>query len=82
VEAAILRLNMPTEKSKSRNFRFTNSTNSKLERLADILEKSDTAIIEDAIAHLLGTLERDNPVYLTSPRGTEKTHKRPPRDAA
>jgi hypothetical protein len=81
VQGAILRLTMPTEKSNSRSYRFTNSTAKKLERLAAITEKSDTAIIEDAIAHLLGTLERDNPIYLTSPRDIGKTHKNP-RDAA
>jgi predicted DNA-binding protein len=81
VQGAILRLTMPTEKSNSRSYRFTNSTAKKLERLAAITEKSDTAIIEDAIAHLLGTLERDNPIYLTSPKDVQKGHKSP-RDAA
>lgn len=74
---------MPAQRSNSRSYRFTNSSVKKLERLGDILEKSDTQIIEDAIAHLLGTLERDMPTWQTSPRETEKTHKRtPPRDAA
>ena len=73
MDAAILRL-MPSEKSaNSRSYRFTNSTTKRLERLSDILEKTDTAIIEEAIAHLLGTLERDQPVWLTSP---PKGHKR------
>jgi len=67
---------MPQEKSASRSFRFTNSTAKKLDRLARLTEKSDTAIIEDAIAHLLGTLDRDQPVFLTSPRDSEKGHKR------
>jgi len=67
---------MPTEKSSSRSYRFTNSTASRLERLADMLEKSDTAIIEEAIAHLLGTLERDQPVWLTSPPKGRDGHKR------
>ena len=80
MQGAILRL-MPAEKGNSRSYRFTNSTTKKLERLSDITEKSDTAIIEEAIAHLLGTLERDQPVWLTSPRDAEKTHKRGP-DAA
>jgi predicted transcriptional regulator len=72
---------MPTEKSNSRSYRFTNSTAKKLERLADIMEKSDTAIIEEAIAHLLGTLERDQAVWMTSPKDAQKGHKNP-RDAA
>lgn len=76
MQGAILRLTMPTEKTNSRSYRFTNSTVKKMERLADILEKSDTAIIEDAIANMLGTLERDNPVYLTNPGDIRKTHKR------
>ncbi len=67
---------MPTEKSSSRSYRFTNSTASRLEKLADILEKSDTAIIEEAIAHLLGTLERDQPVWLTSPPKAVPKHPR------
>jgi len=73
---------MPSEKSASRSYRFTNSTTRKLEKLADLLEKSDTQIIEDAIAHLLGTLERDQPLWATSPGDDKKSHKRPPSDAA
>jgi hypothetical protein len=72
---------MPTEKSNSRSYRFTNSTAKKLERLSDLTEKTDTSIIEDAIAHLLGTLERDQPIFLTSPQDPRKGHKGP-RDAA
>ncbi len=72
---------VPAEKSNSRSYRFSNSTIKRLDRLGDITEKSVTAILEDAVAHLLGTLERDLPVYLTSPRDSEKRHKRPP-DAA
>lgn len=66
------------QKSNSRSYRFTNGSVKKLERLGRLLEKSDTQIIEDAIAHLLGTLERDHPVFLTSPGDTQKGPKRPP----
>lgn len=81
VENRILSL-MPAQRSNSRSYRFTNGSVKKLERLSGLLEKTDTQIIEEAIAHLLGTLERDQPVWMTSPPGDEKTHKRPPRDAA
>jgi predicted transcriptional regulator len=72
---------MPTEKSSSRSYRFTNKTAANIARLADLMEKSDTAIIEDAIAHLLGSLERDQSLWATRPGDIKKTHKRPP-DAA
>lgn len=72
---------MPSEKNTSRSYRFSKVTADRLQRLADLLEKSDTAILEDAIAHLLGTLDRDEPIYLTSPNDRQKRHK-PPRDAA
>jgi hypothetical protein len=82
LEGAILRLKMPTEKSSSRSYRFTNKTAANLERLAELMEKSDTQIIEDAIAHLLGTLERDQPLWATRPGDVKSSHKRGPRDAA
>lgn len=82
MEGAILRLTMPTEKSSSRSYRFSNSTANRIKRLAELLEKSDTQIIEDAIAHLLGTLERDQPLWAISPEDLKKLHKKPPRDAA
>jgi hypothetical protein len=80
VESAILRL-MPIEKGPQRGFKLSAATNRRLQRLSRILDKSDTAIIEDAVAHLLGTLERDEPVRMTSPSDDPKRHKRPP-DAA
>lgn len=74
---------MPAQRtSNSRSYRFTNSTVSKMERLAALLEKTDTQILEEAVAHLLGTLERDQPVWMTSPKDREEGHKRPPRNAA
>lgn len=80
MEQAILRLMAP-EKGTSRSFRFSGITAKRLERLGKMVEKSDTAIIEDAIAHLLGTLERDEPIRMTAPSDDPKRHKRPP-DAA
>lgn len=73
---------MPTEKGASRSFRFSTVTSRRLERLSDLLEKSDTAILEDAIAHMIGTLERDQPVWLTAPSDGRKHHKRGSDDAA
>jgi len=72
---------MPIEKGPQRGFKLSAATNRRLERLSRILDKSDTAIIEDAIAHLLGTLERDEPIRMTAPSDTSKAHKSP-RDAA
>lgn len=71
---------MPTEKT-TRSFRFSKVTSERMARLADLLEKSDTAILEDAIAHLLGTLERDQPVWQITPAELRKRPKSP-RDAA
>lgn len=68
---------MPVEKSNSRSYRFSNGSVKKLQRLSAIRpDMSDTAIIEAAIAHLLGTLEREQPVWLTSPGDLQKSHKR------
>ncbi len=66
----------------TRSYRFDDRTLERLNKLARRLpSKSDTAILEDAIAHLLGTLERDQPTWMTAPSDSQKGHKRPP-DAA
>lgn len=62
-------------------FRINRRSLDKLARLRALLEKSDADILEDAIDHLLGTLERDQPVWKTAPSDSRKGHK-PPRDAA
>jgi hypothetical protein len=67
---------MAPAKEPQRGFKFSGVTAKRLERLGKILEKSDTAIIEDAIAHLLGTLERDEPIRLTAPSDVPNRHKR------
>ena len=72
---------MPPEKNTTRSYRFSKVTAERQERLAELLQLSDTAILENAIAHLLGTIERNQPVWLTSPTDLNKRHKTP-RDAA
>jgi len=47
-----------------------------MERLRKLTQKTDSEIIEDAIAHLLGSLERDLPTYITAPSDRVKSHKR------
>jgi hypothetical protein len=82
VEASILRL-MAAPKGESRNFKFGPLTAKRLEKLGRKLDKSDTAILEIAITHLLSTLERDEPVRMTIPTEGSVTHKRGvPPDAA
>jgi hypothetical protein len=68
---------------KTQSYRFSDKTVDRLEKLGVILPtKTDTAIIEDAVAHLLATLESDDPrVHITAPSDARKGHKRPP-DAA
>lgn len=67
---------------KTQSFRFSDRTRERLDKLGAILPgKSETAILEDAVAHLLGSLERDEPVRMTAPSDSQKRHKRPP-DAA
>ena len=61
--------------------RLSARTREQLEVLHDVLGKTESEILEDAVAHLLGTLERDQPVWLTAPSDRGKRHKRPP-DAA
>jgi len=56
------------KKTTSRHFRSSEATNKRLAKLQKILEKDDTAIIEDAISHLLYSLERDQPVWFTPPK--------------
>lgn len=54
------------------------------ERLAKIKEfngKKDAQILEDAIAHLLSSLERDESVHQVVP-SEQRSGRRPPRDAA
>ena len=46
--------------------------------------KTDTEIIKDSLAHFLGTIERDLPVYVTAPSEVQKSkpadHKRTQHD--
>jgi hypothetical protein len=68
---------------KTQSYRFSDKTVDRLEKLGIILPtKTDTAIIEDAVAHLLATLESTDPrVHITAPSDVQKRHKSP-KDAA
>jgi hypothetical protein len=62
-------------------FRISPLAKRQLKQLAEQQDKSDAEILEIAIAHLLGTLDRDQPVWMTGTKPVPKGHKRPP-DAA
>lgn len=72
---------MPIEKT-TRSYRFSKVTQDRIERLGELLQKSDTQILEDAIAHLLGTVDRDQPVWVTSPHDRKRGTSGPRRPAA
>lgn len=61
----------------ARSYRFDEQTIQSLNKLANRLgSKTDTEIVSIGIAHLLGSLERDNPIWMTAPSDTQKGHKR------
>lgn len=62
-------------------FRLSPLAKRRLRAMAESTDRSDAEILEIAIAHLLGTLDRDQPVWMTGTKPLPKTHKRPP-DAA
>jgi len=49
------------------NFRLSPTTTRRLAKLALRLGKSKTDVLETAVVHLLGTLERDQAVWMTVP---------------
>lgn len=49
------------------NFRLSLQTQRRLAKLALRLGKSKTEVLELAVTHLLGSLERDQAVWLTAP---------------
>jgi hypothetical protein len=70
-------------RARTRSYRFSDQTGERLKKLGEKLEsKTETQILEDAVAHLLSTLDRDLPVYMTAPSDGAKRHKRTPSDAA
>ena len=48
-------------------FRLKPLAKKRLRALAIAMEKSESAVIDLAIAHLAGTLQRDQPVFMTVP---------------
>lgn len=62
-------------------FRLSPLARRRLKLMADNMEKSEAAILEIAITHLLGTLEHDEGVRMAVSETPPKRHKRPP-DAA
>lgn len=54
-------------KDGSISLRVSPQTRRNLAALADLLNTTQTAAIEEAITHLLGTLLRDQPVFRTLP---------------
>ena len=69
-------------RARTRSYRFSEQTAARLKRLGETLQsKTETQILEDAIVHLLATLDREEKVSLIAPSDSQKRHKRPP-DAA
>ena len=63
----------------TRNYRFDELTMERLNKLANRLgSKTETEIVSVGIAHLLGSIERDQAVWMTAPSETQKSHKRHP----
>ena len=71
---------MPTPKE-GYGFRLSPLAKRRLARMATDMEKSEAQILEIAITHLLGTLEREQGIWMTAAEPPRKSHKRPP-DAA
>jgi len=75
-------LRLPRE---ARSYRFDELTLERLNKLSNRLAgKGETEIVRDALGHLLGSLERDQAVWMTAPSEVQKAnpsgHKRPERD--
>lgn len=62
--------------------RLNARTREGLEELRGLTGKSEAEIIDDAVAHLLGTLEHDEKIWPARPAERRKGHKRPPDHAA
>jgi hypothetical protein len=71
VELEILHLPRAT-----RSYRFDELTMERLNKLAGRLGKTETEIVSAGVAHLLGTLERDQPIWMTAPSEGQKSHKK------
>jgi hypothetical protein len=67
----------------SKHYRLSDKTLARLEKLRELAPgKSDTELVQDAVAHLLGTLESDDPrIFTHVPSEGRKRHK-DPHDAA
>lgn len=65
-------LRLPRE---ARSYRFDEQTLERLNKLANRLQgKNETDIVRDAVAHFLGTLERDQPLWMTAPSEAQKAN--------
>lgn len=47
-----------------------------MNKLTGRLGKTETEIVSVGVAHLLGSLERDQPIWMTAPSEAQKSHKR------
>jgi hypothetical protein len=81
-EGAVARIIELMPETPVSRYRLNARTKERLERLRGLMDKTEAEILEDAVAHLLGTLERDQPIWPTAPSDRQTRHKRPPRDAA
>lgn len=61
----------------TRSYRFDELTIQRLNKLANRLGKTETEIVSTGVAHLLGSLERDQPLWMTAPSEGTRSHKRP-----
>lgn len=62
-------------------FRINQRAKDRIARIRDLTGKSDAEILQDAVAHMLSSLEQEQPINLIVP-SERKEGRRPPRDAA
>ena len=66
--------------AKARTFRLTDLDDKRLDRLRRMVDKSPSAVQSLALAHLLATLERDQPIWLTVPSEPDEPVAEPSED--
>lgn len=66
----------------TRSYRFDELTIQRLNKLTGRLGMTETETVSRGIAHLLGSIERDQPLWMTAPSEAQKSHKRSSSGAA
>jgi hypothetical protein len=63
---------------RQRTFRLTDRTLARIAKAAKLLDQSEVGTVEEAIAHLLSTLERGEPVHRVPPSELHSASDEPP----